>query len=49
MLAVLALLLENNVKSLYQFESAHEPVINGNYRLLIIKVQAVLFLPSPSQ
>lgn len=32
MLAVLASLLEISVKSLYQFESAGEPVINGNYR-----------------
>lgn len=49
MLAALSLLLEITVKSLYQSESAREPVINVNYRLLIIKVQAILFLLSPSQ
>lgn len=36
---VLTLPLEIHVKSLYPFESAHEPVISGNYRLLIIKEQ----------
>lgn len=48
-LAALALLLEITVKSPYQSESAREPVINVNYRLLIIKVQANLLLLSPSQ
>lgn len=35
----LTLLLEIHVKSLYQFESVCEPVINGNYKFLIIKEQ----------